>query len=80
VIATLIHAYETERCPVERPAPIEAIEFALEQRGLTRDDLVPLLGSREAVASVMAGQRELTVEMIRRLRDGLGISADVLVG
>ena len=80
VLILLIEAYEKDRWPVELPDRVSAIDFALEQRGWTRDALVPLLGSRDVVDEVMAGQRELTVEMIWRLRDGLGISADVLVG
>ena len=81
VLITLVDAYERVRWPMGANAdPIGAIVARLEQKGMSEADLVPLIGSREAVTSVMAGQRELTVEMIRRLRDGLGISADVLVG
>jgi HTH-type transcriptional regulator / antitoxin HigA len=81
VLITLVDAYEAERWPMGTIAdPIGAIKARLEQKGMSEADLVPLLGSREAVTSIMAGQRELTVEMIRRLMDELGISADVLVG
>lgn len=80
VLVLLIEAYEQNRWPVGLPDRVSAIDFALEQRGWTRDALVPLIGPRDVVDEVMTGQRELTVEMIRRLRDGLGISAEVLVG
>jgi HTH-type transcriptional regulator/antitoxin HigA len=36
VLATLIDAYEAEHHPMDPPDPIEAIEFRMEQRGLTR--------------------------------------------
>jgi HTH-type transcriptional regulator / antitoxin HigA len=81
VLITLVDAYEEERWPMGTTSdPIGAIKARLEQKGMSEADLVPLIGPRDVVTSVMAGQRELTVEMIRRLRDGLGISADVLVG
>ena len=80
VLVTLVDAYETQRWPVSAPDPIAAIEFTLEQRGLTRDDLVPLIGSAAQVADVLDRKHELTLDMVRRLREKLGISADVLVG
>lgn len=36
--------------------------------------------SRARVSEVLNRRRPLTVTMIRRLRDALGISADVLIG
>jgi HTH-type transcriptional regulator/antitoxin HigA len=39
-----------------------------------------MIGSRARVSEVLSGKRRLTLPMIRRVRDGLGISADVLVG
>ena len=80
VLVTLVDAYESRRWPFSAPDPIAAIEFTLEQRGMTRDDLVPLIGSAAQVAEVLDRKRELTLVMIRRLRETLGISADVLVG
>jgi HTH-type transcriptional regulator/antitoxin HigA len=50
----------------------------MDSRGLTRRDLEPFLGSRARVAEVLNRRRPLTIEMIRKLHDGLGISADVL--
>ena len=78
VLITLVDAYENQRYPIEAPDPIAAIEFRMEQQGLTREDLVPLIGSRERVADVLARKRSLTLAMIRRLHTGLGIPADVL--
>jgi len=80
VLVTLVHAYEAEHHRVEPPDPIEAIRFRMEQQGLTRKDLEALIGGRSRVSEVLTGKRPLTLAMIRRLRHGLGISADVLVG
>ncbi len=80
VLVTLVDAYEAKHHPIEPPDPIEAIRFRMEQEGLTRADLEKLIGSRARVSEVLSGRRPLTLAMIRRLRDALGISADVLIG
>ena len=79
VLATLVDAYEREHFPMNLPDPITAIEFRMEQQGLTRKDLEPMIGSRARVSEVMTGKRPLTLGMVRRVRTGLGISADVLI-
>ena len=79
VLATLIEVYEARHYPMDPPDPIEAIQFRMEQQGLTRKDLEPLLGTRARVAEVMNRRRSLSIDMIRRLHKELGISAEVLI-
>jgi HTH-type transcriptional regulator/antitoxin HigA len=79
VLATLIDAYEAVHYPMDPPDPIEAIKFRMEQQGLTRRDLEPLIGTRTRVAEVLNRKRSLSIGMIRRLHDTLGISAEVLI-
>ncbi|MGI4827634.1 MAG: helix-turn-helix domain-containing protein [Janthinobacterium lividum] len=79
VLATLVDAYEAKHHAIDAPDPIAAIEFRMEQQGLTRKDLEPYIGTRARVSEIMTGQRMLTLPMIRRLRDELGISADLLI-
>jgi HTH-type transcriptional regulator/antitoxin HigA len=79
VLATLIDAYEATHYPMNPPDPIEAIKFRMEQQGLTRKDLEPLIGTRTRVAEVLNRKRNLSIGMIRRLHDALGISAEVLI-
>jgi HTH-type transcriptional regulator/antitoxin HigA len=79
VLATLIEAYEDKDYPMDPPDPIEAIKFRMEQQGLTRKDLEPLIGTRTRVAEVLNRRRGLSIEMIRRLHQTLGISAEVLI-
>jgi HTH-type transcriptional regulator/antitoxin HigA len=80
VLITLVDAYEAKHHRIDPPDPIEAIRFRMEQEGLVRADLEKLIGSRARVSEILNRRRPLTVAMIRRLRDALGISADVLVG
>src|ERR1700729_2194391 len=79
VIATLIDAYEAEHYPMDPPDPVEAIKFRMEQQGLSRKDLEPLIGTRTRVAEVLNRKRSLSIGMIRRLHNRLGISAEVLI-
>jgi HTH-type transcriptional regulator / antitoxin HigA len=79
VLATLIDDYESEHDPIDPPDPIEAIKFRMEQQGLTRKDLEGILGSRTRIAEVLNRRRGLSINMIRRLHDRLGISAEVLI-
>jgi HTH-type transcriptional regulator/antitoxin HigA len=64
---------------MDPPDPIEAIEFRMEQQGLSRKDLEPLIGTRARVAEVMNRRRSLSIDMIRRLHERLGISAEILI-
>ena len=79
ILATLIDAYESEHYPMDPPDPIEAIKFRMEQQGLSRKDLAEILGSRTRVAEVLNRRRGLSLNMIRRLHQKLGISVDVLI-
>ncbi len=79
VLTTLIEAYEARHYPIPTPHPIEALQYWMESRGLSRRDLEPYVGSRARVSEVLNRRRPLTLEMIRRLHAGLGIPADVLI-
>ncbi len=80
ILATLVDAYEVKHHAIDVPDPIAAIQFRMEQQGLTRKNLEPLIGSRARVSEVMTRRRSLTLAMIRRVRKELGLSADVLIG
>jgi HTH-type transcriptional regulator/antitoxin HigA len=79
ILATLVDAYENEHYPMDPPDPIEAIKFRMEQQGLDRKDLADILGSRTRVAEVLNRRRGLSINMIRRLHEKLGISVEVLI-
>src|SRR5271170_3603391 len=67
VLAMLIDVYEAEHYPMDPPDPVEAIKFRMEQQGLSRKDLEPLIGTRTRVAEVLNRKRSLSIGMIRRL-------------
>lgn len=79
VLITLVQAYEATHHAVEAPDPIALLEFVLEQRGLDRTALQPMLGGRGRVSEIMTRKRALTLPMIRRLQRELRLPADALV-
>jgi HTH-type transcriptional regulator/antitoxin HigA len=79
VLATLVDQYESERWPIDPPDPIEMIEYAMEQRGLTRKDLEAAIGSRARVSEILNRRRHLTLTMAWRLHHAFGIPAESLI-
>jgi HTH-type transcriptional regulator/antitoxin HigA len=65
---------------MDLPDPVAAIRFRMEQSGLTPKDLVPMIGRLNRVYEVLSGKRPLTLSMIRRLHQQLGIPAESLIG
>jgi HTH-type transcriptional regulator/antitoxin HigA len=80
LLSLLVYDYEERVFPIEKPDPIAAIRFRMEQQGLEPKDLVPFLGSRSRVSEVLSGRRNLSLKMIRALVNGLRIPAEVLLG
>ena len=79
VLGTLVQAYETRYYPIGPPDPIEAIKFRMDQSGLSVKDLVPYIGPLNRVYEVLSYKRPLSLNMIRRLSEGLRIPAEVLI-
>ncbi|UPJ47943.1 transcriptional regulator [Bradyrhizobium sp. 200] len=79
VLADLVELYESKNIPMGFPSPVAAIEFRMEQSGLSARDLVPFIGSRAKVSEVLSGKRQITMTMARALHEHLGIPSDVLL-
>ena len=79
VLTVLVDDYESKHHSIGPPEPIAAIEFVLEQRGLSRKDLEGVIGSRGRISEVMNKQRSLTLAMIRKLVETFDLPADVLI-
>lgn len=75
----LIEKFEEEHFPIERPDPVAAIRFRMEQQGLTQADLLKMVRSKSKVSEVLGRRRPLSLNMIRSFHDGLGIPTDVLI-
>ncbi|MGH8165851.1 MAG: helix-turn-helix domain-containing protein [Woeseiaceae bacterium] len=77
--ARLVEAYERTHWPRRTSSLRDLLEYLMDQHGLTRADLVPLLGTPSRVSEVLNGKRELSMTMVRRLRERFNISADLLI-
>lgn len=79
ILVDLVELYESKHEPIGYPSPVAAIEFRMEQAGLTPRDLAPVLGSRAKVSEVLSGKRSITMSMARALHEHLQIPAEVLL-
>lgn len=79
LLSLLIEKYEDETSPIDLPDPIEAIKFRMEQLGYKQKDLAEAIGLKSRVSEILNKKRKLTIDMIRKLHDTLGIPTDVLI-
>ncbi len=79
VLVTLVEAWEARQDPLDLPDPVAAIKYHMEHKGLEPRDLVPYIGSRNRVYEVLNRKRPLTLRMVWRLHEGLGIPAESLI-
>jgi HTH-type transcriptional regulator/antitoxin HigA len=77
--ARLMEAYERTRWPRRSPSLPDLLTYLMEEHGLSRADLVPLLGTPSRVSEVLNGKRDLSMSMVRNLRDRFHIPADLLI-
>ena len=81
IISTLVEAYETVHYPIEAPNAIEAIKYIMEEKGLSRNDLLKYFGGNKSfVSAVLNKKRELSKRVIKALHHGLGIPYEILMG
>ena len=79
LLCLLIQDYESKNFQLDIPDPIDAIIFRMKELNLKQADLAPYFGTTSRVSEVLNRKRKLTVEMIRELSIGLGISAEILI-
>jgi HTH-type transcriptional regulator / antitoxin HigA len=79
LLLMMVERHEAAHHPVSAPDPIAAIEFAIDQRGLTTADLQAILGSRQRVHEILRKKRRLSLEHVRALNEQLGVPAEVLI-
>jgi HTH-type transcriptional regulator/antitoxin HigA len=79
LLSLLIENYENQHFVVDLPDPIEAIKFRMDQLGYKQKDLAKALGQKSRVSEVLNKKRKLSIEMIRKLHETLGIPSEVLI-
>jgi len=79
LLSLLVEKYEDAHFSFDLPDPISAIKFVMEQKNLSQADLIPYIGSRSKVSEILSGKRQLSLNMIRKLNEELGIPAEILL-
>jgi HTH-type transcriptional regulator/antitoxin HigA len=51
----------------------------MDQHGVTRADMVPILGTPSRVSEVLRGKKGLSMVMVQRLRARFRVPADLLI-
>ncbi len=77
--ARLVEAYERVQWPRRQVTLPSLLIYLMDQHGLSRADMVPVLGTSSRVSEVLNGKRELSLTMVRRLRERFNVSADLLI-
>lgn len=77
--ARLIAAYEEAKWPRRHPSPAEIVRFLMDQHGLSRADMVPILGTASRVSEILQGRKGLSMTMIQRLRARFRVPAELLL-
>jgi HTH-type transcriptional regulator/antitoxin HigA len=77
--ARLVEAYEENKWPRRAPRTADMIRYLMDQHGLTRADMVSILGTMSRVSEVLSGKKELSMAMVQRLRARFGVPADLLL-
>jgi len=78
LLSIIIENYENVHYKIDLPDPIEAVKIRMEEMGLKQKDLAEALGFKTRVSEILNRKRKLTLTMIRRLHEVLGIPIDVL--
>ncbi|MEE8339880.1 MAG: transcriptional regulator [Xanthomonadales bacterium] len=79
ILSILVEAYEREHYVIAAPDPVAAIQFRMEQQGLSRKDIIPILGTNSRVSEIFNHKRKLTLGMISRLHNELNIPYESLI-
>lgn len=79
LLAKLVEDYEKERFKFEKPDPIEALRYRMEEQGLRQKDLAKIMGGKNRVSEVLNRKRPLTLGMARALSESLDIPAELLI-
>ncbi len=79
ILMTLVESYEAKTIKFPKVSPIDIVKFHMEQNDMKQVDLIPFIGSKGLVSEVMNGKKPFSLAMVRKLKTGLGIPAELLI-
>lgn len=80
LLTLLVEHYEREHYSIPAADPASVVRFLIEQQNLTQRDLIPEFGTESAVSMFLSGQRNLTLEQVRKLSARFKLPADIFIG
>ena len=79
LLLVLVKDYEVKHIHLPEVNPIEVIKLKMAERGMKSKDLIPLIGSKGHVSSVLSGRREITLKIAQKLKDYFQLPADIFL-
>jgi HTH-type transcriptional regulator/antitoxin HigA len=79
LLTLLVERYEQQQHSIPVADPASIVRFLMEQQNLTQRELIPQFGSESAVSMFLSGQRNLTIEQVRKLSARFKLPADVFI-
>ncbi len=79
LLCLLVEDYEDRHFPIDDPDPIDMIKFKMDQLNLKSKDLGEIIGYKQRASEILSRKRRLTLSMIRKINDALGIPVEVLI-
>ena len=78
-ITTLVEIYEAEHYPMENPEPAPALEFLLDQKMVSREQMVALAGDGADLDAILVGEAPIPPGLAELLQEELGIVVEDLL-
>lgn len=79
LLLVLVKDYEDKNISLPSLDPIEVVKLKMDEKGLKAKDLIPIIGSKGHVSSILSGRRELTLPMAQRLKNYFNLPAEVFL-
>ena len=79
LLTLLVERYEREHFSIPAADPVSVVRFLMERQNLAQRDLIPQFGSESAVSMFMTGQRNLTLEQVRKLSARFKLPTDLFI-
>ncbi len=79
VLLLLIKDYEDRTVKMPELDVLEVIKDKMQERGLRNKDLIPLIGSKGHVSSVLSGRSEITLKIAQKLKDYFQLPSEMFL-
>jgi len=78
-MAILIEAYDDRHHPLPETPPHRMLGYLLETSGRTRQDILPIFGTRGRISEALSGKRAISKEQAKKLASFFRVSLDLFI-